>query len=205
MTTFYDNLEKLGRFFSLSLLYEHKCGIKAINQIYSNEVLKTVTLGEEFLLNAEQLFLGIDGLKDPFSHLFKSIFDSPHYSLMKILHEGKNAVESNYYALQASGRLDMRRGTSKKVSISTFESKKKLVNEDLYEPVIVYKHLDRFFIADGKHRAALCASLGHPIRCISNDHILFDSYFTWIARKMATSNFKTYQKHRSFFQPYLHL
>lgn len=201
----YKFLEKVCGALDLSVLYEDRSGVKSFNQIYRNDIFKPSMFGKEFMLNAEQLFLGIDGLKDSFSHLFTPVVESPHFSLMKILDQGEDTSESTYYTLQANGRLDMRRGNKKTISAVTFESKKKLVKENRYEPVIVYYHLDRFFIADGKHRAALCASMGQQVRCISNDHIKYDSYFSWIARKMASSNFELYQKHLAFFQSYLHI
>jgi|LSQX01.1.fsa_nt_gb hypothetical protein len=38
-----------------------------------------------------------------------------------------------------------------------------------YEPIVVYELDGKTYIFDGKHRAALCALLGKPVRCLKID------------------------------------
>lgn len=187
MYQLYRYLNKIAKIMDISLLYNTKVGIKSLNQLMQS--YESNSLGELYL-KPQELFLGFDALKDDYSLVDVSIDNAPHISLMKALEKKQDLRTTEYCKRYANGTLDSR----EKVVISNktinefekkFEIRKKEVIEENYSPVQVYKLHGKYYIADGKHRAALCTVLGQSVKCkvISND-FLNDSFRQWIYRKM---------------------
>jgi hypothetical protein len=75
-----------------------------------------------------------------------------------------------------------------------------MIENNSYEPVTVYYLKGKYYIADGKHRAALAALLRGYVKCevISNDY-LCDSYTLWILKRMKKQE-NLYGKNISFLE-----
>ncbi len=75
----------------------------------------------------------------------------------------------------------------------------KLIEIGEYKPVKVAVASGRYFIADGKHTAALCVVKKVPIKCIDVSPLLHDSFNWWCYRKML-KNKAHYKKHIEFYE-----
>lgn len=186
-------------------LYETPVGIKCSNSIIAN--VKYTKLEEKYL-PSDQLFLGVDFLKDKFTLCGQSISDSPHYNLMKALDNNEPIKTTDYWRRIKNGTLDSRSKSNpikKEVEYfySQFKKRKDEVLSGQYEPISVFFFDDRYYIEDGKHRAALCAYLKKDVRCniISSDCML-DSYRMWNFRCLM--NKKDYSINTCFFERLVH-
>jgi hypothetical protein len=68
-----------------------------------------------------------------------------------------------------------------------------------YEPITVFSLDGRHFIADGKHRAAVCALLGNGVCCRNASAGLHDSFYWWVIRKMEKTA-EQYRRHIRWFE-----
>lgn len=158
----------------LTVVYKNKYGIKAINPCCSSvKELKQ----PEIIMDPSDLFLDVDYLTDEYTLLDKSILDSPHFLLMKALNEGTNIVTTEYYKRYSAGYLDERTAiiSNKKKQqaiLSTFEYRKKAILIEEYDPVSIYERHGKYYVYDGKHRAALCALLGKQVKCKKIENLL---------------------------------
>lgn len=183
----YKVREKLARIFSYTKLFETKTGIKIINAHMRNDDLQH---SDVFLLNGEDIYLGFDALNDDYTLCGKKIIESPHFELMKLLDKGEKIEESEYCIRYKIGALDGRYPVivnDKEIQRfqDYFVKRKNEIKSNMYSPVQVYKIGDRYYLADGKHRAALSCLLNGKTKCIeiSND-FLKDSTRMWIYEKM---------------------
>lgn len=185
-------------------LYNTSVGIKCFNPIIKNE--RYSVLGQKEV-SPENLFLDIDFLKDKYTLCDTSILDSPHYGLMIALERNEDIRHTDYWQRTIKGTIDSRQKTvpSKKEYnqfYSTYQQKKNEVSSGDYAPIKVYCVNNKYYIADGKHRAALCAMMGKLVKCniISSDCML-DSYYMWNYRKMKDE--KGYSINNRFFEELL--
>lgn len=169
-------IEKLFVIFNVTKIYESKVGIKIINSFLKNYNFNKLN---SIILDKNMIYLGFDALIDKYSLCDISLVDSPHYYFMKALYDNENIKNTDYYYRYYHGILDGRR--KRKINeddIKHFNNMFNLRLEEIesgnYKPVQVYKIKKKYYIADGKHRAALCALCNKKIKCveISTDFLL---------------------------------
>ena len=188
-----------------SCLCYTKVGVKSLNQLMKNQ--------EYYIINqknieAGELFLGLDGLKDHYTLMDCCLLDSPHYKLMKAIRSENPIKETEYCKRTVQGTLDSRRAIELsdrylKMMLDKYVARNQEIQLGTYKPVQVYQLENRYYIADGKHRAALCAVLNKEIKCdvISSDY-LKDSFRLWMIKKMLKMYKKNgeYSKHSLLFK-----
>ena len=145
-----------------------KFGLKSINMSQLVEKDKNIHF-EQVVLSPDQLFLGPDHLKDNYTNLYTSIKDSPHYYLMKDIDEHNDLSCSIYINKFYNGVLDWRHiqpiVANYEFYLMKFRKSSYEIHNNIYPPVIVYRVNGVYYIADGKHRAALCAYLNKEVVC----------------------------------------
>lgn len=181
--------------------FESKYGIKSLNA-KSFRCTKMPLLGvDEIYLHPKDLFLGIDLLSDENTLLDINILESPHYHLMECLDSKGNIECTDYINRLKNGRLDGRYDESVKRfidnSLTIFMRNKHNILEGICEPVLVYCVHGRYYIHDGKHRAALCSYLKKPIRCRQIDPNMVICLSGVLIDIMKKSK-KSYMKHLEF-------
>jgi hypothetical protein len=183
----YRIINKMMKCQNVSVLYSTPKGVK-----YYNGLMKSMKLPhtEVFWCDTKQLHLGFDALKDEYTLVGKNVIESPHYGLMEALDKKTDIAQTDYCSRYRNGTLDSREGiniTKKLLSEMKvmFEKRKNEIEKNNYVPIQVYRIQGMYYIADGKHRAALCAYLGKQVKCveISNEY-LRDSFRQWIYQKM---------------------
>lgn len=160
------------RFFknhNISAFVATKYGIKNLNMGCLTNYERALC-GDVVELSPDSLYLGPDFLKDNFTLLNCRLLDSPHYSFIDAVNNGANPLNSDYYYRYIKGTLDWRhcqlRSKDPKRFFEKNEKSKKEIEKGEYKPVVVYYWKNRCYIFDGKHRAALCAFMNIPIRCL---------------------------------------
>lgn len=187
MYQLYRCLNKLAKILDVSVLYQTKVGIKSLNQLMQSQELYSFN---EFYANPNELYLGFDALKDAYTLVDVCIDNSPHFFLMEALNNHLSIKNTEYCQRYKAGTLDSRA----RVSLShrelqrmeeKFALRKQEILEGRYAPVQVYRRNGKYYIADGKHRAALCTLFECPIKCVEiSADFLKDSFRKWIYRKM---------------------
>lgn len=186
-------------------IFKTRVGIKQINMgaLSNPGTLK----GEVKLLSPDELFLGPDFLKDEFTLLGCPIKNSPHYDFMNTLLCNGDVNQSDYFKRFVDAKLDWRiyqypfcRTQMYRLKFSeAYENTK--VNK--YSPVVVYENGGKYYIYDGKHRAALCALLNIQVKClIVDDNIAWSHIFFYMFRKMSGS--ECFTIHNKFFKSLSH-
>lgn len=166
-----------------------KYGLKTIN-IHLVRQEPRVVSEKTFELDPEDLYLGIDYLNDENTLLDTSILESPHIKFIDSIIKGGDLYKSDYVDRCQKGTLDGRRGRLIIKDFSLFKNRcntriKQL--EDM-QPVLVYKVRNRYYIYDGKHRAALCALTGVKVKCILVDYYFKDNALYKIMAKKSNYN-----------------
>lgn len=193
---------KIAQRWFFTRLYESKVGIKYVMPVYIPEFKKE---GSLFCANADELFLDFDALRDEYTLCDASVLESPHLGLMNALDNDQDISDIEYIKRWENGTLDYR--TPHYVTKSEleglrhrFHKSKEEVLSDLYPAVAVYKLGGRYYIADGKHRAAMCAMLGKPVKCmlVGNKYVA-DSFNQWMYKRMSLKPNK-YRKNLLFFE-----
>ena len=185
-------------------LINTRAGVKNINvdRLYSDSITSN-NLNDIILIAPSELYLGTDFLKDKYSLIDSCITESPHYTFIKDLNEGRDIKKTEYYQRFVSGKLDERHCQwGRKVSyfIDKNEKAKQSIEKGDYKPVAVYSWKGRYYIYDGKHRAAFCALMNKNVRCMVISPILDFSHSAInkeIYRIMAED--KHYTKHIEFY------
>jgi len=161
-------LEKIFRRYMLFGFVNTKYGIKNINinQLIADD--KNI-ISEQLELTPDKLLLGPDFLKDNYTHLNVPINESPHFYFMKDISESRNLSQSIYITKFYRGLLDWRHIQPIVLNYEGYIKKYKdscvNIRNNSYIPVLVYTVNGVFYIADGKHRAALCAYLNKNVLC----------------------------------------
>lgn len=195
--------QKTCRRLDISALYRTETGIKCHNQLLASAHFKHFETGPVFSLPPSELRIGFDGLKDPLSLLGVALPDSPHYQLAALLEAGADISRSEYVQRVARGTLDFR--PAKKITGTRLENFRRhhatataAIRAGQHPPVAVITGAGRHYVADGKHRAALCALLQAPVRCVDVSPLVHDSFFRWVHRKMRRQPAQ-YEKHLGWF------
>lgn len=179
-------------------------GIKNVNA--SLLVEQQVDPIKEVTLHSSSLFLGPDFLKDKYTLLDCCIEDSPHFGLVSALMNEMPIMETEYIHRLLNGTLDWRSPLILPKDKDYFRNKYNRALLDIYsgayKPIVVYFQGGKYYIYDGKHRAALCALLGKDIRCkvvgsgIANSNI-------WNYMFSIIKNDKAYSRHTKYHNIYL--
>ena len=177
-------------------------GYKFINVLLIRSPFLEELTGEVHILKPEQLFLSIDYLRDKYTLLDCNIKDSPHYGLMKALLEGDSISETDYIKRARKGTLDSRflsGYVDEDYYRENFYRRKNQIESGDQTPIKVFKVNDRYYIKDGKHRAALCSLLGFPIYGVELDPM---GMFGGIGKQIIThmDGRKSYSKHLLFYK-----
>lgn len=196
----YRVAEEFCKKFHIIKTYETSKGLKNIN-MGKVATLETPYVISHIILNSTELFLGPDFLKDQYTLLGKTILDSPHYQFMQAMLTNKPLEQTEYVKRWLTGTLDWRRSLPLKNQCerwkASFESKMKEVETGKYSEIWVYAVNGKYFIYDGKHRAALCAVLGKPIHCsVISDQCVYSFYGRYMMECIC--NKEDYNKHRLF-------
>ena len=161
--------EEIFKCFHFVRFFYKSVGVKNINA--SNLVgCYIIHKGNIVKLKPSQLFLGPDFLKDKYSLLGHSITESPHVGFFEALMNGKSIAETDYIRRFLDGTLDWRSASvmpkDKLIFKKKFEQSLSEIKTGNYSPAVVYLQGGKYYIYDGKHRAALCAMLGKEVRCV---------------------------------------
>ena len=193
---------KLAEKMGISVLYHTTKGVKYLNPLMRSMKLRA---SEPFDAEPDRLFLGFDGLDDRYTLVGIDVLHSPHYGLMEALENGKDPAETDYCKRYKNGTLDSRSPVPLTKTVldnfaNMFPKRKKEILDGVCEPVQVYRIGEKLYLADGKHRAALCAFLQKPIPCveISPDY-LNDSFRRWMYAAMCRKP-KRYQRNINLFR-----
>ena len=165
---------------------------------YSSGVIKEIV--------ADKLFLGPDYLKDKYSLLNRPIAQSPHFDFVKAIKENGDLSSTDYIQRFVSGKLDWRRGSTMPRDFNYFE---KMYFQSLgeiqsgdYNPVIIYSLGGKYYIYDGKHRAALCSLLGVPVKCMVVGNELANADLWYYMFSIIKGN-SDYSRHTEYHNMYL--
>lgn len=178
---------KTAKLLGSTFIYFSSKGIKSINPIIQNHNYYAINSG---MISPEKLHLGVDFLKDNYTLCGTKIIDSPHYSFLKALRDDEDICNTDYYSRFLNGSLDSRipkyiskknRDDFKSIFLNRLDKLKK----KQIKPVIIYKLNNTYYIADGKHRAALCCLYNKEVPYIEiTFDYLVDSYRMWMYEKM---------------------
>lgn len=198
-------VEKVFMACNLIVFFKNKAGLKNIG---ANRLLQKMDYKVEDTkeIRPELLYLGPDFLKDKYTLLDCPVSTSPHFGLMKALNEKAVLRTTDYFRRFNKGTLDWRRSQVMPRSYNKFHNKyvksQKEINDNKYNPVLVYYQNGRYYIYDGKHRAALCALMNKPVLCavVSNSFVntgLWHYMFSIIEKR------SDYSRHNQFHYIYL--
>lgn len=191
MRTYLDALmERACKRWHVAYLRHTKVGVKGYNvPLRSSSPLFLAPQPSEVELPCGHLLLGFDGLKDQFTLVDRPVNCSPHAEFMRTVAEGHTLGTTEYLARIRTGTLDRRppRHMSTK-HLRELRRRYDLAMEALragtIEPVKIARLRERLYIVDGKHRAALAATLSGSVRCVDASQVFCDSYYAWVARMM---------------------
>lgn len=156
-------LHRVCKVLGVSVFYQTKSGIKVLNTPpVGTELTETY-----FDLSDTDLFLGFDWLKDEFTSCGMCINDSPHLDFMETLESEGDFDFCSYVMKRRAGALDglfPEKLDPEKCRVKFLEMKKLILSDD-YNAVTVFPVDGKYYILDGKHRAALCSMLGKSVHC----------------------------------------
>lgn len=170
-----------------------KYGLKTINVHLVRQEPRVIS-DIAFELDPKELFLGIDYLNDNYTLLNTSILASPHIGFINSILKGEEFSKTDYIERCQKGTLDGRRGRIRIKDFSLFKSRcnSRIKQLEDMQPVYVYQVNTRYYIYDGKHRAALCALKGVKVKCLLVDYRFRDNA---LFKVMSTEN--DFKKHLS--------
>ncbi len=194
-------LTKGCRLLHKTMLYESKTGIKELNPVFKKRELPEV---EQKHIPVDELFLGVDFLNDKHTLMDTPITSSPHFELMKALSENGDIMQTDYVRRMVCGALDERFEIAaycldRSYFPTCYQKCMTELQTEAGADILIYQKNGRYYLHDGKHRAALCALLQIEARCrvISVD-CAFADFNPKKIRKLMTSD--AYQKHHELFQ-----
>lgn len=191
---------KVCRIFKKTIVYQSKMGYKELNPVYLQQTAEDC---KEINLCAQELYLGIDFLKDTYSLIDVPLRNSPHYHLMESLQDDGEWESTEYVSRMLTGALDERYEIlafyrNKSYFHNCYQKRKAEIGQNQKKLVSVYQLNGRYYLHDGKHRAALCALMGIDVPCkvLSHETVLRDFNTKKIQKVMKS---RGYTKHRSLF------
>lgn len=183
-------LEQICRRIDWSGLYFSKSGIKCYNQLIDSDHLSLFVTGQPMMLAISELHIGFDGLNDRATLLGTPIANSPYFQLVKAMENHEPLDSCEYFKRVVEGTLDFRparhfRATDIQQAKKKFLESKSLIEANQNLPVKTFNIAGRFYIADGKHRAATYQLLGvKEVPCQDMTPAIYDSFYNWVYRKM---------------------
>ena len=200
----YKIKEKIFVKIKKSKTFNNSYGLKNINM--SMRIVLPETEGREIKeIPFDKLFLGYDYLKDEFTLLDIPITESPHFDMMKKLYMGEDISDCDYIKRWIKGTLDWRYGFIRPKNydffVQRFNLSKENVERNEIKPVLVYNLNEKYYIYDGKHRAAMCAYNQMTVPCIVIDiEYMFSGIWDEMFKKIL--NKKDYKRHTEFYKRY---
>ena len=193
-------VEKICLRCGIIFTYFNQKGLKNVNMGLVAQIKSPYVL-EKKELSASELYLGPDFLTDRYSLIGTTIVDSPHREFVACFLENKSVEATDYAKRWSDGTLDWRRQMPVSVSIAEWKkvAKKRIqeVENNNYKPVLVYLHDEKYYIYDGKHRAALCAAFGKKVVCeVIPESYVMGYYVGYMLDRIASR--EGYQKHINF-------
>ena len=191
MRTYFDTLvERACRRLHLAYLRHTKVGVKGYNvPLRSSSPLFLEAQRSEVEVPCRDLLLGFDGLKDQFTLVDRPVDCSPHAEFMRAVAEGHKLDTTEYLARIHTGTLD--RSPARHIGTKQlrelcrrYQRAMEAFRTGTSEPVKIARLRERLYIVDGKHRAALAATLSGSVRCVDASNVFRDSYYAWVARMM---------------------
>lgn len=192
--------EKICKKYNAHFFIPTKKGIKNLNMAvltFTNN-LSPIETKE---IDGEDLFLGPDFLQDSYTLLNSSIVSSPHYNFIKAINDNDDISTSDYYLRFINGTIDWRFPKKPIKQFDKFYKKNKIAKGQIlnstYTPVKVYRWNNRYYIYDGKHRAALCSLLNRKVKCdVYSSSIALDGVWNRMFDLIGNNN--KYAKHLNF-------
>lgn len=181
--------------------YENKYGIKEHNKI----LFKGKETSQEKLIDPHLVYLGFDGLKDPYTLLGRLISESPHFDLMEKLENGNDISDSEYVKRELAGYLDGRHEIALPDHVNMYQKNKENIISNSYNPALIYAVDGKWYAFDGKHRLALCCLLEIPCKCkiIDKKELLQDEHTRRLYIEMKKRN--GYTKNINFLKKILEI
>lgn len=202
-------IARICRRLDLSGLYFGKYGIKSFNQLINSNHLSLFATGQPVKLPISELHIGFDGLNDTSTLLDTSIADSPFFQLVQAMENNAPLNSCEYFKRVVQGTLDFRpaqkiRNTQIQQAKMKFLESKTLIETNQNFPVKTFTVAGRYYIADGKHRAAACLLLGvKEVSCQDMTPAIYDSFYNWVYRKMKRRP-DEFRKHIRWFEDAYH-
>jgi len=201
----FDFRKYLSRIFKrsdLSGIYFNRQGIKCYNQLISSSQLQKFATGSQFVLSTSELHIGFDGLNDTTTLLDTPIASSPHFDLVQAIDQNEARVTCDYLRRIRQGTLDFRPKNAFGADLENLKTKffemKRLSMANQIDAVKTFEIANKFYVIDGKHRAATCHLLGLDIACQDITPAIYDSFYHWIYRKMKRKSI-SFMKHIRWF------
>lgn len=197
--------EELYKKLHLFRFYFTNFGLKNIG---ASQLIEAISFHgiEVSKLQANQLYLGPDFLKDQYSLLDVSIYQSPHYDFVRAQKNSDDLMKTEYIRRYMAGTLDWRRGTYKPTDFNFFHNQYAAITTAIHDgdcpPIIAYKMGERYYIFDGKHRAAISAMLDVPVNTILVKSEIANAYI-WHYMFALINGKKDYSKHIDFHKRYI--
>ena len=196
-------LERASKRWHVAYFRHTRVGVKGYNvPLGSDSPLFRPAPGPEIEVSCRDLLLGFDGLKDQFTLVDRPIDCSPHAELMRVVGKGHAPDATEYLARTHTGTLDRRR--PRRISTTDlrelgrrYQQARDAFRSGISEPVKIARLRERLYIVDGKHRAALAATLTGSVRCVDASHVFRDSYYSWV-RGMMDERPTEYSRQRRF-------
>ena len=193
--------EKLFEHFMIFRVVETHVGYKFVNDTLIRIESSNNIIEPSVIIDPDNLFLGVDYLKDQYTLMGCRIKESPHFEFMKVLLNGGDIDRCEYIKRIQRGTLDARflyRGIEKSYFQNYFNNRRREIEAGDVTPILVYRVDNRYVIKDGKHRAALCALLKKPIYAnVIDNKSIFGSLGEHIIERMKVK--KTYSKHLMYY------
>ncbi len=185
--------------------FKTSCGLKHFNM----NLLVRIPPSENdkyCVLSPEELYLGIDYLTDENTLLDTPLSKSPHYDLVCKMNNNEDISECEYIKRWRKGTLDWRYGFRKPKNynffVNKFNDSKKNIIEGKNKPSLVYKVGEKYYIFDGKHRAAMCLLNNIDVPCYIIDRTTMFSN-VWLFLLEMIKHDKNYSKHKKIFDAYM--
>ncbi len=192
---------KVFRLFHITYVYQGRTGLKELNPCVSNGQYQVIEYKE---IPYDQLFLGIDFLNDNNTLIDTPIATSPHFELMRTLSEGNDYMKTEYVERMLRGALDERYVIvsyclNKSYFRSCYEKHIAEYEEGIDREIVVYQLNGKYYLHDGKHRAAMCALIKKSVRCkVITPESAYNDFNLQKIHKLLSDN--KYQKHIKFFE-----
>lgn len=160
-------LVKITKKLHIFMVINKRIGLKNLNL---NLLIDTPSSGKFIVIAPQDLYLGPDYLVDKYTLLNCPIQKSPHYELMRTINENGNVRTTDYFQRYVNGCLDWRDVQNPKTDtklrfITKFHETKDEIVNGTYTPIKVCLVNKKYYICDGKHRAAMCALFHQSVSC----------------------------------------